>query len=86
MGWAGQHAVELDGRLIPYGRRFRDLTVDEVCSFSYMLLCENRTKEDRAKLDAELMPDEDIAEEFDWLPEGLRGQRPPAGWIAAGRT
>jgi hypothetical protein len=40
----------------------------------------------RAVFDAELTPDDVLAEEVDWLPEGLRGERPPAGWIAAGRT
>lgn len=60
--------------------------MDELCSFTYGVVVENMDGKKRAEFDAELTPDEELAEEFDWLPEGLKGQRPPAGWVAAGRT
>jgi hypothetical protein len=85
-GIASAHAVELDAKLIPHGRRYRDLTLDEMCSFTYGVVVEGMDAKRRAVFDAELTPDDVLAEEFDWLPEGLRGERPPAGWIAAGRT
>lgn len=77
--------MELDAKLIPHGRRYRDLTLDELCSFTYGVMVEHMDRDRRAEFDAELTPDEEIAEELDYLPEGLKGRRPPAAWIAAGR-
>jgi hypothetical protein len=85
-GIAADHAVEIDGNLVPYGRRLADLDGTAMLSHVYAIVVGAMKPEDRAVFDSELMPDEAVDDAVGWLPESLRGKPIPAEWLAAMRA
>ena len=64
------------------GRRFRDLTVGEMCTVVYGWAVANMDQEHRTEFDDALSPDELVAigTDDESFPEELRGERPPIWW------
>lgn len=62
------------------GRRFRDLTIGEMCTAVYGWAVANMDNEHRAEFDDALSPDELVVIDDESIPEELRGVRPPSWW------
>ena len=83
-GYAQHRAAELNGYLIPTGKRLIDLSAVELCDYSYSLLVKDRDSEGRRKI--ELMLVGKIGErggeivDDPLLPASMQGMEAPAWW------
>lgn len=80
------YAVEIEAPLIPHGRRLRDLDIGEYLTWVYAWCVGKMDGKARQAFDYELEPEEDVAEEYSWLPPELQGERPPAAWALMERA
>ncbi len=76
--------LELDGLLVPSGRRFLDLSASEILSFTWSWLVAGRDAESRRKLVEMMTGDRDpegrpIVDDDD-APDALRGRAVPDWW------
>lgn len=76
------HAAELDGLLIPSGRRLMELSITEALNFMYATAVSGLDAKGRRKLDRTLAGLEGTwrVVEDDRLPEDLKGQMAPPWW------
>ena len=76
--------VELDGLLVPSGRRLLDLSSEELLSYGYSWLVRNLNSEERSRAHAmmlgEMSADGRVRLDDPLAPEELQGQFVPSFW------
>lgn len=74
--------MQIDGSLVPYGRRLKDLDISEFLSYVYTWFVDRiHDPKARAKFDRSLQPDDMVVSGGGlWLPPELQGERPPDWW------